>query len=284
MHLYINRSKLPRPVVPYPFGKNSKGYERIPLVDHATGSAHQAVGICELQPGGLVDNCLHTNDEGIYVIEGELDLLRDGRVYQLRVDGYALVPYGVPHAYRNRGGKAARWVEISVPQPKLAGGLQDTFFFAGDWPEEVSKGDCENTVIQAVGHFNEVRARANIADLEIGTRGLKNRPLFYPIFGTEGFLLRRGLLEAGDYWGPHDHAIEEWHYALAGELKFNMEDKIYHLKPGDVTWTGVGAMHYWNNTGEIPYCWIETYVPGMYSPHGLRNYPYWDKWGNLQNN
>jgi uncharacterized cupin superfamily protein len=66
---------------------------------------HQAVGICELQPGGSVDNCLHTNEEGIYIIEGELELMRDGRGLRLAADDYALVPFGIAHAYRNRGEK-----------------------------------------------------------------------------------------------------------------------------------------------------------------------------------
>ena len=98
IHLYIPHNKLPKAVVPYPFEKRSKGYHRIPLVDHTTGSIHQAVGICELQPGGSVDYCLHADEEGIYIIEGELELLRDHRVFRLSTDDFALVPYGIPHA------------------------------------------------------------------------------------------------------------------------------------------------------------------------------------------
>lgn len=281
MHLYIERNKMPNAFVPYPFAKKSKGYKRAPLVDQTTGSVYQAVGICELQPGGCVENCLHTNEEGIYVIEGGIDLLRENQAYRLSVDDYALVPYAVPHAYRNRGDKIARWFEISAPQPKPPDGSQDTFFFDVDWPEEILKPSPENYPIERVGHFNEERARMDVAYLGIGTLPLKNRPFVYPVFGTEHFLLRRGLLEPGDYWGPHDHPIEEWHYALTGELEFTMEEQLYHLKPGDVTWTGVGAMHYWNNKAKIPYRWIETYVP-EWSLHGFRNYPYWDKLGNLQ--
>ena len=129
MHLYIEKSKMPKPVVPYPFEKHSKGYQRIPLVDHTIGSVHQAVGICELQPGGGVDYCLHTNEEGIYMMEGEVELLRDGQALRLGKDDFALVPFGVRHAYRNRGERTARWFEISAPQPKPPGTWEDTFFF-----------------------------------------------------------------------------------------------------------------------------------------------------------
>ena len=50
-HLYIERNKLPKAVVPYPFEKHSKGYRRVTLVDLSIGAVHQATGICELQPG-----------------------------------------------------------------------------------------------------------------------------------------------------------------------------------------------------------------------------------------
>jgi mannose-6-phosphate isomerase-like protein (cupin superfamily) len=90
-------------------------------------------------------------------------------------------------------------------------------------------------------------------------------------------MLMQGYLEPGGYLGPQDHPIEEFYYGLSGELEFTMEDKVYHLKPGDVTWTGVGAMHYWRNKGKVPYRWLETHVPEFPPVSGVRNYPYWDK-------
>lgn len=279
MHLYIPREKLPKAVVPYPFEKRSKGYQRVTLVDHTTGSVHQAVGICELQPGGSVEYCLHTNEEGIYVIEGELELLRDRQAYRLSADDYALVPYGIAHAYRNRRDKVARWFEISAPQPKPPGGWQDTYFFDAVWPEEVSKPDLEDPRVQLVGHFSEETLRAGTGGVGIGTRGLKNYYFMGLPFGTQHFLLMRGTLAPGGILGPHDHPIEEWYYGLSGELEFTMEGKLYHLRPGDVTWTGVGAMHYWHNAGDVTYRWIETHVPEMPTLHGARNYPYWERLG-----
>lgn len=277
MHLYIEKSKLPKAVVPYPFEKRSKGYQRVPLVDHTTGSVHQAVGICILQPDGRVDNCLHTNEEGIYVIEGELDLLRDGQAYRLAANDFALVPFGIPHAYRNRGDKIARWFEISAPQPKPPGTWEDTFFFDAEWPKEVKRVDPGNPTLRLVGHFSEETARGNVGGTGIGTRGLRNWYFMGLPFGTHHFMLMQGYLEPGGYLGPHDHPIEEFYYGLSGELEFTMEDKIYHLKPGDVTWTGVGAMHYWHNKGKVPYRWLETHVPEFPSVTGVRIYPYWEQ-------
>ena len=282
MHLYIERDKLPKPVVPYPFEKHSKGYQRVTMVDHTTGSVHQTVGICELQPGGSVDYCLHTNEEGIYVIEGELELFRDRQAFRLSADDYALVPYGIPHAYRNRGDKVARWFEISSPQPKPPGGWQDTYFFDADWPKEVIRIDSGDPRVQLMGHFDEETTRSELMGIGTGIRGLKTYQFMGYPFGTQTFLLMIGVLEPGGDLGPHDHPVEEWYCGLSGELEFTMEGKLYHLKPGDVTWTSVGAMHHWHNAGNVPYRWIETHVPEMPRLHGSRNYPYWEKFRNLK--
>jgi len=274
MHLYIERNKLPKAVIPYPFEKHSRGYQRVAHVDHSTGSLHQAVGVCELQPNGSVDYCLHTNEEGIYVIEGELELLRDREAFRLSADDYVLVPYGIPHSYRNRGDKVARWFEISVPQPNPPGGRQDTFFFDADWPKEVVKPDMEDPRVHLVGHFSEEKTQFSTS---ISTRKLKTYQFMGLPFGTNHFLLMRGVLEPGGNLGPHDHPIEEWYCGLSGELEFTMDEKLYHLKPGDVTWTGVRAVHRWQNKGKVPYHWIETHAPEMPRLHGIRNYPAWEK-------
>jgi quercetin dioxygenase-like cupin family protein len=282
MHLYIPREKLPKAVVPYPFEKRSKGYQRVRLVDHTTGSVHQAVGICELQPGGSVDYCLHTNEEGIYIMEGEVELLRECQACRLSADDYALVPYGIPHAYRNTGNRVARWFEISAPQPKPPGEWQDTYFFDAVWPEEVFDLKSVDPRVKYVGRFSEDALRAISGRDGIGIRGLKNYHFMGLPFGTSHFLLLRGTLAPGGFLGPHDHPIEEWYYGLSGELDFTMEGKVYHLYPGDVTWTGVGAMHYWNNTGKETYCWMETHAPELPTTNGPRNYPYWERLRNVE--
>ena len=86
------------------------------------------VGICQMQPKGNMESCVHANEKGIYVLEGELEMKRGHEVFRLSVDDYALIPYGMSHALRNTGAKTARWFEMQAPQPKPPGGWQDTFF------------------------------------------------------------------------------------------------------------------------------------------------------------
>jgi mannose-6-phosphate isomerase-like protein (cupin superfamily) len=277
MHLYVERSKL-KATVPWGYDKHSQGYQRTTLVDHTLGSVHQGTGICELEPGGSVDACVHANEEGIYVFEGELEMRRGSEAFRLSMDDYALVPYGVPHAYRNRGNKVVRWFEVLAPQPKPPGVWQDTFFLRdADWPKEMIKPDLADPRTRLLGHFTEVGVYSGIR-----TRGLTTYKFMNRNFGAQLFLLMRGELAPGGTLGPHDHPIEECYYSLSGELEFEMEGKIYQLRPGDMTWTGVGARHTWRNKGNVPYRWIETHVPELPEQYGIRDLADWDKLRNLQ--
>ena len=270
----LSKDKLPKAAVPYPFEKHSKGYQRVTLVDHSIGAVHQATGICELQPNGSVDCCLHTNEEAIYVFEGELEMLRDNKASRLSADDFALVPYGIPHAYRNRGDKVARWFEAQTPQPKPPGGWQDTWFFDADWPEEVVKPNFDDPRTRLLGHFKE---KGGISPPGSGARGPKTHHFITAEFGSQHMIVHRGLFAVGGALGLHDHSVEESFFALSGEMDLEIEGTVYHLKPGDVAWAGVGAAHSWHNRGDIPFRWIETITPQFPAPTSTRRYPYWEK-------
>jgi quercetin dioxygenase-like cupin family protein len=264
-------------MVPYPFESRSKGLQRVALVDHEIGAVHQATGICELQPGGRVDCCLHTNEEALYVLEGELKMLLDGKAFQLSADDYALVPYGIPHAYRNRGKKMARWFEAQVPQPKPPGGWQDTFFFDAAWPEEAAAPDFDDPRTRFLGHFKEEGGSS-----PLGSLGLTVRMFITPELGSQHMLVHRGRFEPGGSLGLHDHAAEESFYALSGEMDLEIEGTVYKLRPGDLAWAGVGAAHRWHNKGDIPFQWIETITPQFAAPTSTRRYAHWEKLLGLQ--
>jgi quercetin dioxygenase-like cupin family protein len=278
-HLYTGRNKLPKPVVPYPFEKRSKGYQRVALVDLSNGAVHQATGICELQPNGSVDYCLHTNEEAIYVLEGELEVLRDREAFRLSKDDYVFVPYGVSHAYRNTGDKVVRWFEAQSPQPKPAGGWQDTFFFKAQWPKEVTRPNFDDPRTRYMDHFKEVGGESPQV---IGVQGLTVREFITPELGSLHMVVHRGHLEPGGTVPLHDHSVEESFYALSGEMDLEIEGTVYKLRTGDVALAGVGAAHSWHNIGKEPFRWIETITPQFVAPSSTRIYSYWEKLKILQ--
>jgi quercetin dioxygenase-like cupin family protein len=57
----------------------------------------------------------HTADEGIYVLDGELDIEFDDRTHTAGKGTFALLPHGVPHALRCASTPPPRVLQISSP-------------------------------------------------------------------------------------------------------------------------------------------------------------------------
>jgi quercetin dioxygenase-like cupin family protein len=56
----------------------------------------------------------HAEDEGFYVLAGEVTLFLPGREIECRPGDFVLAPRGVAHAYRV-GAETARWLVLSSP-------------------------------------------------------------------------------------------------------------------------------------------------------------------------
>jgi mannose-6-phosphate isomerase-like protein (cupin superfamily) len=262
--------------LPHGYAQHSRGYERATLIDHAVGSVHMGAGICQLQPQGSVESRIHANEKGIYILEGDLEMKRgEHEIFRLSADDYALIPYGTPHALRNTGAVPTRWLEMQAPQPKPPGGWQDTFFRGDtDWPAQISPPDLDNPATKSVGHF---KPHQPLAPRGEGTSGLNVYRFMEREFGAQSFFMMRGELSVGGARSRHDHTVEEFYFALSGEAFMDIEDERFHLRRGDVAWTGVGAGHAFCQTGETPFRWIETQAPQFPARNGTRDYADWDK-------
>ena len=261
--------------VPRGYAQHSRGFERVSLMDRSIGSVHMGVGIGRLQPMGNIETCVHANEKGIYILEGELEMKRGQEVFRLSVDDYALIPYGTPHAFRNTAAKAARWFEMQAPQPKPPGGWQDTFFVDDrDWPAQVNQPDLENPDTRFLGHFKTGKAMIPRGK---GIKGLTVYRFMEREFGAQHFFMMRGELLPGGVRSCHDHPVEEFYFALSGETFMDMEGERFRLRRGDVAWTGVGASHAFCHTGDVPFRWIETQAPQFPAQNGTRNYSDWDE-------
>lgn len=268
----LDESKL---AVPAAYAQHSRGFERCSLVDRAVGSVHMGAGICQLRPHGEVGCCVHAFENGIYVLDGEVEMKRDAEVFRLSADDYAFIPYATRHAFRNRSGEPARWFEMQAPQPKLPGGWQDTIFVEETaWPAQVSPPDLEDPRTRFIGHFKGQRPMIRDG---AGIRGLTVHRFMEHEFGAQHFFMMRGELAAGGVRGRHDHAVEEIYFALSGEADIEIEGQRHHLAAGDFAWTGVGTCHAFFQKGNAPFRWIETQAPQFPDQNASRNYAAWEK-------
>jgi quercetin dioxygenase-like cupin family protein len=81
-----------------------------------TSFAFEVVG----EPGTFVPAHIHpTQDEFIYLIEGEMELTLDGRPHGLTTGGLARMPMGVPHSYKNVGNKTVHALFWVTPTREL---------------------------------------------------------------------------------------------------------------------------------------------------------------------
>ena len=262
------------------FEGHAQGLSRTMLLDREAGSAHVGYSIAELAPGGAVDRCLHAFEKTIYVLSGELQLERDGTLIRLAKDDYALVPTGTPHALRNAGSDTARWVEVSTPQPKPAGGWRDTFFVETlDWErlfEAAPPGDPRRKL---VGHHDGTMPPG--AHMHGDLHGFSIRYFVDRDFGAIHLNMFTVEFAKGGICNHHDHPFEEAYLVLDGDVDIVFDGRSYTLQRGDFAWTGVGSRHAFFPVEGRPVRWLEIQAPQPPAQGGMRWHSRWEELARL---
>jgi mannose-6-phosphate isomerase-like protein (cupin superfamily) len=244
--------------------QHSTGFRRATYVDRAMGSVHMGVGICYLDPGGVIQPHIHSFEESFYILEGSLEGSNVGsnavqigeKSHPLVPGDFGLISTGVPHAWRNAGDRPAVWLEMQAPQPRPVEYGKDTFFVSGD----VSQPH-----VALLGHFDESQLpRPGGASQMEGfnpTTGVAIKMFVDRSFGAIHQSLFLIQYMPGAKIDPHDHTFEESYLIVGGRVLAIADGKSYDLGPGDVIWTGVGCIHSFENAGSEPVRWIETQAP-----------------------
>jgi quercetin dioxygenase-like cupin family protein len=240
--------------------QHSTGFRRATYVDRAMGSVHMGVGICYLDPGGVVQPHFHSFEESFYILDGnveESNVVQIGEKHHPLVPGnFGLISTGVPHAWSNTGDRRAVWLEMQAPQPRPIEYGKDTFFVNGDVAE---------THVALLGHFDESQLpRPGGASQMEGfnpTTGVAIKMFVDRSFGAIHQSLFLIQYMPGAKIDPHDHTFEESYLIVSGRVLATADGKSYDLGPGDVIWTGVGCIHSFENAGSEPVRWIETQAP-----------------------
>jgi quercetin dioxygenase-like cupin family protein len=268
--------------VPPSLEGHAEGFRRWTAVDESAGAVHTGFGIAEFDPGGRLDWHIHSYEESLYVIEGEITLFTTEAAVLLRPGDYGLLPVGQAHGLANNGSDIARVAALSAPQPRPAHSA-DTYFVAGLPELEPVTVDARDPRTRAFGHIEPghmdpakqsqelLAASASMRTALLVYSGITVKMMIDSDLGAQlstMFMVQYEALKG--VIGGHDHPLEETYLILEGEVDATFDGQRYHMVPGDVAWAGVGCVHAFANPAEVPVRWLETQSPAPPARHSYR--------------
>ena len=275
--------------VPDAFAPLSQGFRRWSVVNRDSGSVHQEFNICELDPGGKIDGHIHSFEESIYVLEGQLICeTGDGR-FGLKNGDYGVIHVAAPHAYHNAGPERVRWVEMLAPQPRV-GKTGDVykvlppFVYSGS-PLPVDPRDPRTRFFGNITkqHMDPNKQSQELLALSGSMRtalmvytGITVKMMVDSDLGAYLHTMFMVQYIPGGGASSHDHPFEETYLILDGEVEAWFDDAQYTLKAGDIAWSGVGCIHGFRNATDGIVRWLETSVPQSPSRYAYRFARDWD--------
>jgi quercetin dioxygenase-like cupin family protein len=267
---------------PLPASSTSEGLARHVLVGPAQGAVHTELAAGAFAPGGWLRRHIHSFEEGLYVLSGELVLDIGGDVHRLLAGDYGLLPIGTWHSLANGGDDEVRWLSVNTPQRLAAdAGRRDTFFTkdpfsAADLVSHAVRPHFGDPAVRYVGHYDGTPPQAEALRVSDPARGRKPAGMDIALlvysgisvkmlidrnFGADLLTMFTVDYEIGGAAQAHDHPFEEAYVFLAGEIEAELDGRRYTLRAGDVVFAGVGSVHGFWNDGSDRVRWIETQAP-----------------------
>jgi len=273
------------------YAGNAEGYARNPVVDRAFGATHSDLTVCRLDSGGSVANHLHSFEQCAYVLSGHPTASIDDRIYQLEPGHFVLFPVGTRHAWQNRTGEHASWIELSSPLPNAHPAARDTFFVGGPIEQIGARPDLSNPETHGVGRYlgtppqSEAlavtapprgRPPAGMDTAILAYSGISVKMMVDAVFGASLLTMFMVDYEPGGAAQVHDHPFEEIYFFLEGEIEGEIEGESRTFRAGDVLFCGVGVTHGFFNTSGGRVRWIETQAPQPPARHSYRWSAHWE--------
>lgn len=289
---HVQRADEIEPAVPEFLGNQISGLRRASLVGAHVGAVHTGFALIELEPDGRVDTHLHSTEQSFYVLEGNPSLAVEGRTHRLTPDECGLLPVGVPHAWLNATGDAARWVEMNAPAPRLSG-PPDTFWTGQPIPNgdgspvdirdprtrtffRLGSGEMDVDHLKVGAALDAPTVSASMATALLAYSGIAVKMLVDTRLGAVLHTMFMVEYQAGGIAQPHDHPFEETYYVLSGHVQAVADDETFTLGPGDVFWTSVGCVHAFYNQSGDRVRWLETQSPQPPANYSYRFNRDWD--------
>jgi quercetin dioxygenase-like cupin family protein len=255
------------------FANMSEGFRRWSVVNGENGSVHQEFNLCELAPGGSINAHVHSFEESIYVLEGELVVETGDGAYILEEGNYGVIQVAAPHAFRNSGSVTTRWAEMLAPQPRLEG-TGDTYAVAPlALTSEPIRVDARDPRTRSFGKItrenmepskqtqNLLAVSASMRTALLVYSGITVKMMVDSDLGAQLSTMFMVQYEPAGVAGAHDHPLEETYMIMEGEVDSWFDGEHYRLKPGDIAWAGVGCIHEFRNPTQGIVRWLETQAP-----------------------
>jgi quercetin dioxygenase-like cupin family protein len=281
---------------PMPTSATSHGLARQIVVGPAQGAVHTELAVGGFAPGGWLRRHVHSVEESLYVLEGELVIEIAGDVHRLVAGDYSLMPIGTWHALANGGDGEVRWLSVNTPQrlPPDAD-RRDTFFSKGpfdaaDLVERAIRPAFGSPTLRYVGHYDGTPPQQEALRVSDPARGRKPQGMDIALlvysgisvkmlvdrtFGADLLTMFTVDYEIGGAAQAHDHPFEETYFLLTGQVELELDGELHTIRPGDVVFAGVGSVHGFYNIGSERVRWIETQAPQPPARHAYRWAPTW---------
>jgi quercetin dioxygenase-like cupin family protein len=283
---------------PVPDGPTSSGLSRQRLIGPAQGAVHTDLAVGALAPGGWLAPHVHSYEEALYILDGELLLQHGEAVRHLVAGDFALMPVGLRHALGNTFDGHVRWLTLNSPvKHDPSSGHQDTFWEAPQDLDAMAAASRRppfgDPTLRFVGHYEGTppqlealavkdpahgRAPAGMDTAVLAYSGITVKMLVDRVFGADHVTMFTVDYEAGGAAQAHDHPFEEAYVFLAGEIEGELDGEHVTLRAGDVVFAGVGSVHGFYNTSPGRVRWIETQAPQPPARHAYRWYASWERY------
>jgi quercetin dioxygenase-like cupin family protein len=263
------------------------GYAAWPVVDAGTAAVHTGFGLGRFAPGGSLAAHVHSFEESLYVMRGQVVVQTAGEAARLGPGDYGLVPVGVPHSLRNDGAEETVFARMAAPAPRPEHGF-DTYVVPELVPTDPVAADVRDPRVRRYGHIDgaamdpalqsqdRLAVSASMRTALLVYSGIAVKMMVDSDLGATQSTMFMVQYEQDGVAGAHDHPFEETYLIVEGSVEATFDGTPYRLEVGDVAWAGVGCVHGFRAVGDGPVRWLETQAPQPPGRHSYRFARDWD--------
>ena len=267
--------------VPVEFVGRSRGYFGDSMIDEDGGAVQMGFRVARLDPGGTVDSHVHSFEETLYVLDGELTVDTPEGSFELIEGDYGLLPVGMTHAFRNTASQPVNFAEMKAPLPRERFSF-DTQFTPALPERDAARVDVRDPRNRYFGHIDpessdptmqtqdRLAVSASMRTALLVYSGITVKMMIDSDLGADLSTMFMVQYDPGGLAGAHDHPLEEAYLILDGQVEAKFDGHAYTLGPGDIAWAGVGCVHEFRNVGDGKVRWLETQAPQPPPRHSYR--------------